>query len=138
MVVTAGMVDMAVGAAMAMMTPSPPVKTACNAIRNKARDIATDLSGAIFFGDMNMLNIKVVTWSLAIWTAFTFVFCVIYGLVTPASMHMTALLAQVLPGFVWLTAWGFLVGLTESFLYGAYAGLVYVPIYNFLHRKWAT
>ena len=29
-----------------------------------------------------------------------------------------------------------LVGLIESFLYGAYAGLVYVPIYNFLHRKW--
>ncbi len=29
----------------------------------------------------------------------------------------------------------FLVGLIESFLYGAYAGLVYVPIYNFLHRK---
>ena len=138
MVVTAGMVDMAVGVAMAMMTTSPPVKTACNATRNKARDTATDPSGAIFFGDMNMLNIKVVTWSLAIWTAFTFVFCVIYGLVTPASMHMTALLEQVLPGFVWLTAWGFLVGLTESFLYGAYAGLVYVPIYNFLHRKWAT
>jgi len=32
---------------------------------------------------------------------------------------------------------GFLVGLTKSFLYGAYAGLVYVPIYNFLQRRWA-
>ena len=84
-----------------------------------------------------MLNIKVVTWSLALWTAFTFVFCVVYGLVTPASMHMTTLLEQVLPGFKWLTLWGFFIGLTESFLYGAYAGLVYVPIYNFLHRKWA-
>ncbi len=84
-----------------------------------------------------MLNIKVVTWSLALWTAFTFVFCVVYGLVTPESMHMTALLVQVLPGFEWLTWWGFLVGLIESFLYGAYAGLVNVPIYNFLYRKWA-
>jgi hypothetical protein len=26
--------------------------------------------------------------------------------------------------------------LVESFLYGVYAGLVYVPVYNFLHRKW--
>ena len=83
-----------------------------------------------------MLNIKVVTWSLAIWTTFTYLFCVVYGVLTPASMHMYALLEQVLPGFKWLTLWGFLIGLIESFLYGAYAGLVYVPIYNFLYRKW--
>ena len=50
-----------------------------------------------------MLNIKVVTWSLAIWTAFTFVFCVVYSMLTPASLHMTAVLEQVLPGFKWLT-----------------------------------
>ena len=85
-----------------------------------------------------MLNIKVVTWSLAIWAALSFTLCVAYGMVTPASMHMTAFLEQILPGFVWLTWLGFFVGLLQSFLYGAYAGLVYVPIYNFLHRKWGT
>ena len=85
-----------------------------------------------------MLNIKVVTWSLAIWSAITFVLCVVYGMVTPASMHMTAFLEQILPGFVWLTWLGFFVGLLQSFLYGAYAGLVYVPIYNFLYRRWGT
>ena len=84
-----------------------------------------------------MLNIKLVTWSLAICTAFTFVFCVFFGMVTPASLHMHALLEQILPGFIWLTWWGFLVGLIESFLYGAYAGLVYVPVYNFMHRRFA-
>ena len=83
-----------------------------------------------------MPNIKVVTWSLAIWTAFTFVFCVVYGLLTPSSMHMHAFLEQVLPGFEWLSWRGFLIGLIQSFLYGAYAGLVFVPIYNFLYRKW--
>ena len=45
-----------------------------------------------------MLNIKVVTWSLAIWTTFTFVFCVVYSLVTPSSIHMSEFLQQVLPG----------------------------------------
>ena len=83
-----------------------------------------------------MLNIKVVTWSLAIWTAFSFVFCVIYGLLTPPGVHMYAFLQQVLPGYESHSWWGFLVGLIQSFLYGAYAGLVYVPIYNFLHRRW--
>ena len=82
-----------------------------------------------------MLNIKVVTWSLAIWTTVSFVLCVIVGAATPSSAHMTAFLEQILPGFEWLTWSGFLIGLTRSFLYGAYAGLLYVPIYNFLHRK---
>ena len=84
-----------------------------------------------------MLNIKVVTWSLAIWTTFSYVFCIVYGLVTPSSMHISAFLQQVLPGFEPNNWRGFFVGLIQSFLYGAYAGLVYVAVYNFLHCKWA-
>jgi len=82
-----------------------------------------------------MLNTKLVTWTLGIWTSITFVVCVIYGLVTPQSLHMSGLLEQLLPAFKWLTWWGFLLGLVESFLYGAYAGLVFCPIYNFLYRR---
>ena len=83
-----------------------------------------------------MLNIKVVTWSLAIWITFTFVVCVVLAMLTPATLYMHALLLQFLPGFEWFSWRGFLVGLIESFLYGAYAVLVFVPFYNFLHRKW--
>ena len=82
-----------------------------------------------------MLNIKVVTWSLAIWTTFSFLFCVAFAMLTPSSLHMHALLLQILPGFQWYSWPGFFVGLIKSFLYGAYAGLVYVPINNFLHRR---
>ena len=85
-----------------------------------------------------MLNTKLVTWTLGLWTSITFVVCVIYGLVTPQSLHMSALLEQVLPAFKWLTWWGFLLGLAESFLYGAYAGLVFCPLYNLLHRRWGA
>lgn len=85
-----------------------------------------------------MLNTKLVTWALGIWAAVTFVVCVIYGLVTPQSLHMSAFLEMVLPAFKWLTWWGFLLGLIESFLYGAYAGLVFCPIYNWLYRRWGT
>lgn len=83
-----------------------------------------------------MLNIKVVTWSLALWTTFSYVFCVVYGLLTPSGVHMSAFLMQVLPGYELQSGRGFLVGLIQSFLYGAYAGIVYVPIYNFLQRTW--
>ena len=84
-----------------------------------------------------MLNIKIVTWSLAIWTAFSYAFCVVYGMLTPSSIHMSAFLQQVLPGYESNSWSGFNIGLIESFLYGAYAGIVYVLIYNFLYRTWA-
>ncbi len=82
-----------------------------------------------------MLNIKAVSWALATTTAISFVVCVTYGLATPETLHMHVFLEQVLPGFKWLTLQSFLIGLVESFLYGAYAGLVYVPVYNFFVRR---
>jgi hypothetical protein len=85
-----------------------------------------------------MLNTKLVTWALGLWAAIAFVVCVIYGLVTPQSLHMSEFLEMLLPAFRWLTWWGFLLGLVESFLYGVYAGLVYCPIYNWLYRRWGS
>ena len=52
----------------------------------------------------------------------------------PQSLHNPKVLEAVLPAFKWLTFGGFCLGLIESFLYGVYAGLVFVPIYNFLAR----
>lgn len=83
-----------------------------------------------------MLNMKVVSWALGITTLISYLVCVAYGLATPSSLHMTSFLEQVLPGFKWLTWSGFLIGLVESFLYGVYAGIVYVPVYNFFKRRW--
>lgn len=82
-----------------------------------------------------MLNIKVVSWALATTVLISFLVCVSYGLAAPESLHMHVFLEQVLPGFKWLTLQGFFIGLVESFLYGAYAGLVYVPVYNFFARR---
>ncbi len=81
-----------------------------------------------------MLNIKIVAWALGLSGAVSFVVCVLWGLVTPQSVHMHEFLEQFLPGFTWLTWWGFLLGLVESFLFGVYAAIVYVPIYNWLTK----
>ena len=85
-----------------------------------------------------MLDIRVVTWSLGIFAAVSFVVCVLWGLIVPAPLHMTQGLEIALPGFEWLTPEGFLIGLVESFLYGIYAGLVFVPTHNALAQRWAT
>jgi len=85
-----------------------------------------------------MLNIKVVSWSLGIFTAVSFALCVLYGLIVPKSLHTYQFLEAILPAFKWLTFAGFCLGLLESFLYGVYAGLVFVPIYNFFTRRWVA
>ena len=85
---------------------------------------------------MGELNIRVVAWSLASFTSFSFVACVLYGLIVPENFHAVQLLEIGLPGYKWLSIGSFLIGLVESFLYGVYAGLVYTPVYNFYHRKW--
>jgi len=83
-----------------------------------------------------LLDMKIVSWSSGIFTAFTFVLCVLYGLVVPERLHgMSVFLEMILPAFKWLTFGGFILGLIESFIYGAYIGIVFVPIYNFLSRK---
>jgi 2TM family of unknown function (DUF5676) len=84
-------------------------------------------------------GVRIVSWSLGIFTAISFVLCVIYGLIVPLSLHqMASFLEMVLPAFKWLTFWGFCLGLIKSFLWGIYVGLVFVPIYNFLTRRWAV
>ena len=81
------------------------------------------------------MSLKIVTWALALSAAVLYLLCIAYGLANPATGHMREFLAIALPGFEWLTLKGFAVGLVKSFLYGALAGLVYVPIYNTLERR---
>lgn len=84
-----------------------------------------------------LLNNRVVSWALGLFLALSYIFCVIYGLIVPQRLHgMSAFLEMVLPAFKWLTVGGFILGLIESFLYGVYIGIVFVPIYNFLSKKW--
>ena len=82
-----------------------------------------------------MLNIKVVSLSLGVFAAVSFVICVLWGLILPAALHMHGFLELVLPGFKWLSAGSFLLGIVESFLFGVYGGVVYVPIRNFFARR---
>ncbi len=81
-----------------------------------------------------MLNTKLITWTLGIFTSFSFVICVIFGLITPESIHMHQFLEMVLPAFQWISFGSFLLGLTESFLWGEYGGLFFSLIYNALYR----
>ena len=83
------------------------------------------------------MSLKIVTWALAITSALLYLLCIAYGLTNLAEGHMRKFLTIALPGFEWLTAKGFVIGLVKSFLYGALLGLVYVPMHNALARRFA-
>jgi hypothetical protein len=82
-----------------------------------------------------MLSWKVVSQSLASFTAITFVLCVAYGAIAPGRFHASWLLEAILPGFTWLSPGSFLLGLVESALYGAWAGMLYTALYNHFTRR---
>lgn len=84
-----------------------------------------------------MLNVKVWVWTLGTWSAVSYLVCILWGLVTPEALHMHQLLEISLPGFHWLSPFGFVIGLVESFLFGAYAGLLFAPLHNFFHRRFS-
>ena len=67
--------------------------------------------------------------SLLIATSFTL--CVIFDLLFP-QQAMYSIWLILLPGFEWLSWKSFFLGLVESYLYGWYFTLIWVPIYNFV------
>jgi hypothetical protein len=82
-----------------------------------------------------MLNWKVVTKSLSSFAAISFVLCVAFGLGAPRELHAGWLLEALLPGFKWLSIESFVLGLIESALYGAWAGILYSWLYNYFIRR---
>ena len=84
---------------------------------------------------MHPLSLRVMTWSTALFGAITFAACVAYGLLVPAAFHAARALEVILPGFRWLSPGSFLLGLGETFLYGAYAGFVFTLIHNGVLRR---
>lgn len=83
---------------------------------------------------MQYLKVSTVGLSLGSFLSITYTLCIIYDLIFPGlSMYQSWL--RLLPGFEWLTWKSFLLGLIESFFYGIYAALIFVPLYNFFNIK---
>ena len=83
---------------------------------------------------MNSLNLTVIGLTLGLFSAITFTLCILWDLVLPAY-SMMRVWELVLPGFRGITLASVVLGLGESFLYGVYAALVFVPLYNWLSRR---
>jgi|UPI00046F4030 hypothetical protein len=82
-----------------------------------------------------MFKLRIWTLTLGFSNAVVFTLCVLYGLVAPPELHAAQLLEAILPGFRWISPAMFLLGLIESFAWGVYLALVFVPLHNFFFRR---
>ncbi|MBI1424303.1 MAG: hypothetical protein GC149_12610 [Gammaproteobacteria bacterium] len=62
--------------------------------------------------------------------AITFVLCVAWDLAFPHHAMYEAWI-KLLPGFEWISWSSFFIGLSESYLYGWFIALIWVPLYNY-------
>jgi hypothetical protein len=85
-----------------------------------------------------MLSFKVWTVATALFTAISYVLCVLGGLLLPGLPIPHRTLELLLPGFAWISTSSFLIGLVETFGYGLYAGGLFVLLHNFFARRWGT
>ncbi len=83
---------------------------------------------------MQPLNWKVVGPATGSFFTISFVLCVVYDLIFPGQAMYESWI-RLLPGFEWITWASFFLGAIESFGYGFYVALVYVPLYNFFRSK---
>lgn len=66
----------------------------------------------------------------SLFLAITFVLCVSFDLVFP-QQAMYETWRKLLPGFEWISWSSFSLGLVESYGYGWYIALIWVPLYNY-------
>ncbi len=70
----------------------------------------------------------------SLFLAISFVLCVGFDLVFP-QMAMYRSWQALLPGFTWISWSSFFLGLIESYGYGWYVTLIWVPLYNVFNAR---
>ncbi|HQS58768.1 MAG: hypothetical protein B7Y56_10695 [Gallionellales bacterium 35-53-114] len=81
------------------------------------------------------ISLLAVAHASSLFLAITYMLCIAFDLLFPQHAMFEAW-RKLLPGFEWLSWKGFLIGLVESYGYGWYFALIWVPLYNvFAHRQ---
>ena len=80
------------------------------------------------------ISLQAVGHATSLLLLFTFVNCVVFDLWFPEHA-MFETWQDLLPGFEWLSWKSFVLGAIESYAYGWYFALVWVPIYNYFSSK---
>ncbi len=77
------------------------------------------------------LSLSAIGHATSLFLLITFVVCVGFDLLFPGHAMYEAW-QKLLPGFHWLSWESFFIGALESYSYGWYFALIWVPIYNYI------
>ncbi|HID81521.1 MAG TPA: hypothetical protein EYH06_10645 [Chromatiales bacterium] len=80
------------------------------------------------------ISLLAVGHATSLFLAISFALCVGFDLLFPAHAMYGAWQALV-PGFEWISWKSFFLGLVETWAYGWYFALIWVPVYNLVSRK---
>lgn len=75
------------------------------------------------------ISLSAVGHATSLFLAISFTLCVVLDLALPQHQMYTAW-QKLLPGFEWISFSSYLLGLVESYAYGWYFALIWVPLYN--------
>ena len=75
------------------------------------------------------LSLSGIGHATSLFLAISFALCVAGDLLMP-SHEMHSAWQRLLPGFTWISWASFFLGLLESYAYGWYIALIWVPLYN--------
>ncbi|MDT0581483.1 MULTISPECIES: DUF5676 family membrane protein [Alteromonadaceae] len=70
----------------------------------------------------------------SLFISISFTLCVVFDLIFPEHA-MYEVWLKLLPGFEWISWQSFFLGLLESYMYGWFIALMWVPLYNFFGSK---
>lgn len=80
------------------------------------------------------ISLTAVGHATSLFLAISFTLCVAFDLLFPEHA-MYESWRRLLPGFEWLSWQSFMLGFIESYGYGWFFALIWVPLYNFFTRR---
>jgi hypothetical protein len=84
----------------------------------------------------NRVSLVAVGHASSLFLTITFTLCVGFDLIFPDHAMYQAW-QKLLPGFEWISWGSFLLGLIESYGYGWYFTLIWVPLYNLFATRYS-
>lgn len=82
----------------------------------------------------NTISLGAAGQATALMLAISYTLCVVFDLLLPEHAMYRAW-QDLLPGFEWISWGSFFLGLIESYAYGWFFMVIWVPIYNFLVQR---
>lgn len=73
--------------------------------------------------------------ALGTFLAISFVLCTLYGIYVPGARMYEAWLPLQLPGVTWISWQSALLGTAESFVWGWYIAVLFIPLYRCFSRS---